>query len=190
MKYSLLILLILILLQSCSSVPKPNNLSGNIKKVESSLINPVFFEGDPTWSIEERMEHYGVPGVSIAVINNSEIEFVKSYGVMDKESKSPVTRETLFQAGSICKPLAGYGVLRRMEQNKMNLDETLNSYLTSWKLPENEFTKEKKVTLKNLLNHSGGVTVHGFYGYRSLLLYTSDAADDDVGVYQVYHRVP
>jgi len=32
-------------------------------------------------------------------------------------------------------------------------------------LRDNEFTKEKKVTLKNLLNHSVGITGHGFLGY-------------------------
>jgi len=99
------------------------------------------------------------------VIKDGKIEWTKTYGVMDKENKSPVTKETLFQAGSISKPVAAYGALSLVEQNKIDLDEDINIYLKSWKLPDNDFTKEKKVTLKNLLNHSGGVTVHGFWGY-------------------------
>jgi CubicO group peptidase (beta-lactamase class C family) len=166
MKYSLFIFLIVILFPACSNEPSTENLNDKIKQVESNLINPVYIEGDATWTIEERMAHYGVPGLSIAVIYDGYIEFVKTYGVMDKESKSPVTEATLFQAGSISKPVAAYGALKLVEQNKILLEEDIHTYLTSWKLPDSEFTKEKKVTLKNLLNHSGGITVHGFLGYR------------------------
>jgi hypothetical protein len=165
MKNNLIILLIIVLLQSCSNVPTPSSLADKINKVETSLLNPVYIQGDSTWSIEERMEYYGVPGVSIAVINDGKIEWTKAYGVMDKESRSPVTRETLFQAGSISKPVTAYGALILAEQNKIALNEDINIYLKSWKLPDSEFTKEKKVTPKNLLNHSGGITVHGFLGY-------------------------
>ena len=165
MKNNLLILLIITLLQSCSNVTTPDTLADKIKKVETSLTNEVYIEGDSTWSIEKRMEHYGVPGTSIAVIKDGKIEWAKTYGVMDKESKTPVTKETLFQAGSISKPVAAYGALKLADQNKIDLNKDINSYLKSWKLPNNEFTKEKKVTLKNLLNHSGGITVHGFLGY-------------------------
>ncbi len=165
MKNNLFVLLLIIILQSCSEAPTIDSAIEKIKKVETNLTTPVYIEGDSTWTIEGRMEHYGVPGVSIAVINNGKIEWTKTYGVMDKESRSPVTRETLFQAGSISKPVTAYGALILAEQNKIALNEDINIYLKSWKLPDSEFTKEKKVTPKNLLNHSGGITVHGFLGY-------------------------
>ena len=165
MKNNLFILLIVILLQSCSDAPNADPTINRIKEVETGLTTPIFIEGDSTWSIEERMSHYGVPGVSIAVINNGKIDWVKTYGIMDKESKSPITEKTLFQAASISKPVTAYGALTLVEQKKIALDEDINTYLKSWELPENEFTKEKKVTVKNLLNHSAGITVHGFLGY-------------------------
>lgn len=163
MKTYLHLLVAVVLLQACSK-PKESSID-YISKVESGLINPVYLEGDSTWTIEERMDHYGVPGVSIAVIKNNKIEWVKSYGVMDKETLEPVTGSTLFQAGSISKPVAAYGALRLAEQGKIDLDENVNTYLRSWQLPDNEFTSEKKVALKHLLSHTGGVTVHGFLGY-------------------------
>ena len=159
MKINIILFLIAGSFFSCSTP------TDKIKEVETSLIDPIYIKGDSTWTIEERMAHYGVPGVSIAVIKDSKIEWAKSYGVMEKKSKAPVTPQTLFQAGSISKPVAAYGALRLVSAGRIKLDENINTYLKSWQLPDNEFTKEKKVTLKHLLSHSGGTTVHGFLGY-------------------------
>jgi CubicO group peptidase (beta-lactamase class C family) len=164
MKASPLVLLAL-LSQFCSPQKKEDLLADKIQKVETGLINPVYLEGDSTWTIGERMKRYHVPGVSIAVINDGKIEWEKSYGVMDEETKEPVTNETLFQAGSISKPVAAYGALKIVEEGKIDLNENVNTYLKTWHLPDNEFTKTKKVALKHLLSHTGGLTVHGFLGY-------------------------
>jgi len=55
--------------------------------------------------------------------------------------------------------------LRVAASGKINADENVNVYLKSWMLPDNEFTQKQPVTLKHLLSHTGGVTVHGFLGY-------------------------
>ena len=159
-------LLFIALVCLCCSKPKKTEPFGDkIKKVETGLIKEVYLVGDSTWTIEERMKHYHVPGVSIAVIYNGKIEWVKSYGVMDEDTKEPVTNQTLFQAGSISKPVAAYGSLKFVEEGKIDINENINTYLKTWKLPDNEFTKNKKVALKHLLSHTGGLTVHGFLGY-------------------------
>jgi len=165
MKNTLSILFMIILFQSCTSQSSKNTTADLIKKVETGLTTPVHIEGDSTWSIEDRMEHYGIPGASIAVIHNGKIAWTKGYGVTDKESKTPVTTQTLFQAAATSMPVTAYGALRLVEQNKLDLDENINSYLKSWKVPENEFTKEKKVTIKNLLNHSAGIHPRGTGSY-------------------------
>jgi CubicO group peptidase (beta-lactamase class C family) len=111
------------------------------------------------------MKHYKVPGVSIAVIKDYKVEWAAGYGVKDLDTKEPVTIETLFQAGSISKPVAAMVALKKVEQGKIGLDDNINDRLTSWKLPDNEFTTKHKVTLANLMSHTGGLTVHGFPGY-------------------------
>jgi CubicO group peptidase (beta-lactamase class C family) len=115
--------------------------------------------------LAERMAHYKVPGLSVAVINDGKIEWARGYGVVEKDGDRPVTADTLFLAGSISKPVAALAALRLVEQGKLSLDEDVNLKLKTWKVPENEFTKEKKVTLRGLLSHSAGLTVHGFPGY-------------------------
>ncbi|WP_310347484.1 serine hydrolase domain-containing protein [Pelomonas aquatica] len=37
----------------------------------------------------------------------------------------------------------------------------------AWKLPENDFTRQSPVTLRKLLTHTAGTTVHGFPGYEA-----------------------
>lgn len=167
MKIAPILFSLILLISACKTSTSTSKITedDSIKKVETSLIPPVYIEGDTTWTIEQRMKHYGVPGVSLAVIINGQIAWSKTYGVMNKEDQKPVTSQTLFQAGSISKPVAAFGALKLVELNKLSLDSNINTYLTSWKLPDNEFTKTKKVALKHLLNHSGGLTVHGFLGY-------------------------
>jgi CubicO group peptidase (beta-lactamase class C family) len=140
-----------------------------IRAVETGLTPPVVLKGRPAprHTIEERMKALKVNGVSVAVIQNYAIEWAKGYGFADVESKRPVTAETLFLAGSISKPVASAGALALVDQGKVKLDDDVNNYLKSWKVPENEFTKEQKVTLRRLLSHTAGLTVHGFPGYQA-----------------------
>jgi len=52
-----------------------------------------------------------------------------------------------------------------VENGKLSLDEDVNRKLQSWTVPENEFTKPQKVTLRQLMTHTAGINVHSFYGY-------------------------
>ncbi|WP_298757900.1 beta-lactamase family protein [uncultured Psychroserpens sp.] len=165
MKHIISVLFIIVLFQSCTEKSNSDTTTDLTKRVETGLTTRIHIEGDSTWSIEERMEHYGIPGVSIAVIHHGEIAWTKAYGVVDKESKVPVTEHTLFQAAATSMPVTAYGALRFVEQHKLDLDEDVNSYLKSWKVPENEFNKESKVTIRNLLNHSAGIYPRGTGSY-------------------------
>ena len=111
------------------------------------------------------MQHYGVPGVGIAVIHDSKVVWFKTYGLADRETGEVAKNSTLFQAGSVSKPVAAFAALQMVEAGELSLDSDINTSLKSWKLPENEFTADSKVTLKQLLSHTGGLTVHGFGGY-------------------------
>lgn len=116
-------------------------------------------------TLKQLMDVYKVPGLSVAVIDNYQIAWAKGFGVTESGGKTPVTTKTLFQAGSISKPVAAVGTMWLVEQGKLSLDEDVNKKLKSWKVPENEFTREQKVTLRRLMSHSAGLTVHGFPGY-------------------------
>ncbi len=111
------------------------------------------------------MKNYHVNGVSIALIKDYKIEWAKGYGWADSAEQRPVTINTLFQAGSISKSLNGVGILKLVQEGKLNLDSNINIYLTSWQFPYDSLSKGKKITIANLLSHTAGLTVHGFDGY-------------------------
>jgi CubicO group peptidase (beta-lactamase class C family) len=142
-------------------------VDSKVEEIMSSLQPVLQIEGDslPTYTIEERLKMLNIPGISIAVVIDGELAWAKSYGMADSASSRPVTPETLFLAGSISKPVAALAALDMVEEGSLNLDENVNNKLTSWKLPDNEFTTEEKVTLRRILNHTAGLTVWGFPGY-------------------------
>lgn len=115
--------------------------------------------------IRSQMQKRGIPGLSLAIIQDGKILKAQSYGFIDRDGKVPVTTNTLFQAGSVSKSVAAMGALYLVEHNKLFLDENVNVKLKSWKVPDNEFTNDKKVTLRGILSHTTGLTVHGFPGY-------------------------
>ena len=138
----------------------------HIDHVQSGLLPGVVMKDDPhpTHSVSERMAALHVPGVSIAVIHHGVIEWAQGFGVT-RFGGLPVTSETIFQAGSISKPVAAMAALRLVQQGKLSLDADVNTLLTSWKLPADPIAAGKPVTLRELLTHTGGTTVHGFPGY-------------------------
>jgi CubicO group peptidase (beta-lactamase class C family) len=115
--------------------------------------------------IKAQMAQRQIRGLSLAVIQDGKIAVARGYGVADETSGAPVTTATLFQAGSISKPVAALGALHLVEAGKLSLDGDVNAKLTTWKVPENRFTAAETVTLRRLLSHNAGVTVHGFPGY-------------------------
>jgi len=142
-------------------------LDKRINRIENGLQPDLQISGDsiPNYNIEERLRELGIPGVSIAVLNNGEIEWARGYGMADSSEKRKVTTETMFLAGSISKPVAALRAHQLAEMGTINLDSNVNNYLTSWKVPDNEFTTTEKVTAKRILNHTAGLTVWGFPGY-------------------------
>ena len=149
---------------SCAPSPEPS-VERRIQRVERGLLSSY---GDPPWKrmeLAERMAHYNVPGVSIAVINDYQVEWTRGYGVLEAGKGEPVTPDTLFQVASPGKVVVAVAALHYVDQGALDLDRDVNQSLVSWQVPDNEFTAEEKVTLRRLLSHSAGVTVEWFRGY-------------------------
>lgn len=130
------------------------SVSARIAEVEKGL------------GLDRLMREHHVPGISVAVIENYRIAWAKGYGFTQLGGSTPVTADTRFLAGSISKSVTAVGALRLVEAGKLVLGGDVNDRLTSWKVTENEFTREKPVTLERLLDHTAGFTGGEFFpGY-------------------------
>jgi CubicO group peptidase (beta-lactamase class C family) len=118
-------------------------------------------------TIQELMEKFKVPGVSIAVVRDFKLHWAKGYGVADIASKLPVDTETRFQSASISKPVTALAAMRLVQENKLSLDVDVNTFLKSWQLPSSEWTRRQAVTPRSLFSHTSGADDgFGFPGYK------------------------
>jgi CubicO group peptidase (beta-lactamase class C family) len=118
-----------------------------------------------SFTLDERMRHHHVPGVSVAVVGADGVIHARGFGWRTAGARDAVTARTRFQGGSISKPIAATATLALVDRGALDLDRDINDYLRSWKLPASELTAREKVTLRRLLSHSAGINVPSFPGY-------------------------
>ncbi|KAF0700865.1 Aste57867_8617 [Aphanomyces stellatus] len=112
------------------------------------------------------VRHDVTAAVSVAVFRDGRIHTFESPSPLDKR---PVTQHTRFQAASISKPVTAMAVLKLVDQGLLDLDVDVRTYLkdAAWTLPFTNGVDPSSVaiTLRHLLSHTAGTTVHGFCGY-------------------------
>lgn len=162
-----------VLILSCTGLPYSNGQT-DVDIIENNLMPPIILKeqnfGSQTWNILDRMEHYNIPGVSITIILDGDIQHTLTHGhttSSNQENAQSLDKETLFQAASISKPVATIGLMQLVEKHNIDIDLPVNTFLKTWKIPENRFTEKTPVTVRHLLTHTGGTTVGGFNGYHT-----------------------
>jgi CubicO group peptidase (beta-lactamase class C family) len=151
-------------LVGASSVAGQDDTAAIIARIEGPQ-SPNRQGFDPL-TLEQLMQRFKVPAVSIAVIKDFKIHWAKAYGMADVEAKVPAEVGTLFQAASISKPVTAVAALTLVQEGKLSLDADVNSMLKSWKVPSSDLTKSQPVTPRSLFSHtSGSDDGFGFPGY-------------------------
>lgn len=115
--------------------------------------------------LEELRRKAAVPGCSVAVLHDGAIVFAEGFGVRRAGGSDAVDAETLFQAASISKPVAAVAALRLVARGEFGLDDEVDDLLASFAIPESPVRNGKAITLRRLLSHTAGLSVHGFLGY-------------------------
>lgn len=146
------------------AMPVANADDAAIARIEAGLRPAIALANAPvkTESLQDAMTRLKVPGVSVAVIKDGKVAWSRGYGVAWAGGPA-VTPQTLFQAASVSKPVAAMAALRMVEQGKLDLDAGIDTALTSWRLPDGE----GKPSVRQLLSHTGGMSVSGFPGYAA-----------------------
>lgn len=104
--------------------------------------------------MDQSIEEYNIPGVSLAVIQDGELFFQENWGI--QSDGTPVTEDTLFTLGSISKPLTSLAIMKLVEQKDIELDQAIDTYLPSFHYHAKGF--ESKITIRHLLTHTSGIS--------------------------------
>jgi CubicO group peptidase (beta-lactamase class C family) len=98
---------------------------------------------------------YHVPGLSIALIRDGQLSWLRGFGVRDAESKAPVDEGTIFEAASMSKPVFAYAVLKLCEKGILDLDTPLTGYTPDRIL--NNDPRLDRITVRHILSHTSGL---------------------------------
>jgi len=102
------------------------------------------------------LRHYDVPGMVISTVIRGAPARTYAYGFADRERRKPMTTDTVFRVASISKSLTAWGVLRLVQEGKVDIDAPIQRYLSHWPLPKSKFST-LGVTTRRLLNHTAGL---------------------------------
>ncbi|MFI1773268.1 serine hydrolase [Thalassobellus citreus] len=119
-------------------------------------------------SVDEKtpqlLRGFNVPGAVIGIIENGEIILQKGYGYSNVDKEIKVTTKTGFNIGSISKTVTAWGIMKLVQEGKIELDAPAEKYLTRWHLPKSGFDSNE-VTIRRLLSHTAGLSLHGYPGW-------------------------
>ncbi len=150
---------LLFLLGGCATAPAPQ------RELERAMWPAVIVEGETQAStLTARMQVHQVPGLAVALIRDGRLAWSASYGV-ETPGGAPVRAETLFQAGSLAKPLTALAALRLAAAGRADLDADLGDWLRGLGLQTGPADAVHPVTLRGLLEHRAGIVPGGYPGY-------------------------
>lgn len=150
-----IILFLILITHSCESPKKldyKNQMQASVQKLELN---------DTVLTVEEAMKDKGLKGLSVAVFENYEIAWTKTWGVKDAESKDTMDVNTTFCTASVSKPVTATLFAILEEKGLIDLKAPVSTYLKRWQLPESDLIAGMEVTLEHLLSHTAGTSQHG-----------------------------
>ncbi len=100
------------------------------------------------------MNQYDVPGASLALVRDGDLVWSGAYGYADLERERKMTVDAVYRVESISKSVTAWGVMRLVEQGRVDLDDPVQQHLEDWELPDNI---GQEVTVRRLLSQSAGM---------------------------------
>ena len=147
---SVLLLSFFIISGIASCRNKPDNSNESI--IKDNIGNNL--DGELSPYIQNIISSYDLPGLAVGIVKDDEIVYAKAFGFADVETKKPATIRTLYHMASISKPFVATAIMQLVEQDKINLDSPIVTYLPYFKLDSEYY---EKITIKQMLSHISGM---------------------------------
>ncbi len=146
-KQVLVLLLLITINATCAQAPKEQ-----IKKVNGELISTSKLDKE----IQKIMDSIKMAGISIAIINDSEVVYHRTFGVSNIKTKEKLVKENIFEGASLSKPIFSYFVMKMVDKGILDLDTPLDQYLQHPAIEEASIEYYKTITARMVLSHSSG----------------------------------
>jgi CubicO group peptidase (beta-lactamase class C family) len=104
--------------------------------------------------IEENMERFEIPGLTLVVTRGEEVVYTGAFGVRSLDSGEPMRVDFLFHMASVSKPFVATAVMQLVEQGRIDLDEPVVTYLPYFELADE---RHSEITVRQMLNHTSGM---------------------------------
>src|SRR5256885_3142885 len=104
--------------------------------------------------IEREMAEKGLPGLSIAIVDDQQIVWAQGFGAADAKQGKAATAETVYRIGSVSKLFTDIAIMQLVERGELNLDAPITDYLPDFR-PRNPFSTA--ITLRQLMSHRSGL---------------------------------
>ncbi len=114
--------------------------------------------------IDSYVDASGIPGLSVGIVKDNEIVYLRSFGSADSKGRS-VTPQTPFILGSTSKSFTALAIMQLVEEGKLGLDDPVQKYLPWFRVKDSEASS--KITIRHLLNHTSGMSRNGAYSLIS-----------------------
>lgn len=111
------------------------------------------------------LQEYKISGIAVAVIENGELSFKRTDGYSNIKDESTIHSDTIFNVGSVSKPMTAWGVMNLAMQGKVDLDAPVNRYLKEWQL-QSDSLEHDSVSVRQLLSHTAGLSLSAVPEYR------------------------
>jgi len=106
-------------------------------------------------TLEEKRKEFGIPGMSLAIVKDDKVIYLKGLGVKDFERNIPVTPDTRFAIGSSTKAFTAMLAVMSADEGKLSLDDSPKKFLPYFTLRDEEAAA--KITMRDLLSHRSGL---------------------------------
>lgn len=113
--------------------------------------------------LPDLLRRYHAPGAAVALVQDGRVAWAQGYGLADETTRAPMTTATMFQVASLSKSVTAWGVMRLVEEGRIDLDAPVGRYLKSWTLPPSKYDPNG-VTVRRLLSHTAGIAAWDYAG--------------------------
>jgi CubicO group peptidase (beta-lactamase class C family) len=166
-KYTVIILIVIFELFACDSqiaIPHEEFVVSENEYLDRLIINKLM-ESQNTAFIDDPIEKFRsqhlLKGMAVAIVKDEKLVFAKGYGYADEEDSVRANPNQLFRLGSVSKLITALGIMKLVENSKISLDSKVfgkQGILNDDKFLHIRDKRIEQVTVRNLLNHSGGWT--------------------------------